>query len=708
MSSAKKAFSSSRKSTFTITHELNRRIRIHSKRLWNPDLDIAYLQASLSGLPGIESVRINAKSAHIIIEYDGNAKHRQNIFDLLNNIPAEAYQSFKQKSKDPSLPDVIAKSLIAASSPWQSPRVKHPLSWFVGMPTIINGIQTLYKKGVKVEVLDGAAVLFSLLRNDYTTANTIVALLSIGGWLEHWTEQQSDELLKRLLKPQMETVWVERDAKEISIPFNELKIDDIVISGTGELLPVDGIIIDGEAALNLNSITGESLPVHVKAGDDVLSGSIIEDGRLKVVAKNVGRDTSMARISRFLENSLRNPSEVQKGSEELADKLVPVTFGLGLLLFALTRDITRAASVLTVDYSCAIKLAAPIAVKSGMHSAGQCGVLLKGGQALDALSQIDTIVFDKTGTLTQGNLQIVDIVPLETSKGLLSEAELLALAAGAEEHYGHPVARAVVSEAKKRKLKFPEVSQVDFIVAHGVSAFVNGSQVLVGSRHFLEDDEKVDCSRADAVDSKLRSTGKSILYVASSGELVGIIALRDEIRPEARYTLNELRKRGIKHFVMLTGDHQDTAKAIAKELGCIDEVHWELKPEDKARLVGEMQEQGRLLAFAGDGVNDAPALLSAHVGICMPAGADLARESAQVVLLEEDLKTLLIARDIATNSQKVLKNSFYATIGSNSLILLLASLGRISPVTSALLHNTGTISILAYAAKAASTKPKVD
>lgn len=514
-------------------------------------------------------------------------------------------------------------------------------------------------------------------------------------------KKKSDDLLKNLLKPQVEMVSVERDAREIRIEFSELTVGDLVICGSGELVPVDGVVVDGDAALNQSSITGESLPVHVSEGDEVLSGAVVEDGRIKIAARNVGGETSMARIGRFLENSLRTQSTSQKKSDELADKLVPVTFGLGLALFALTQDVSRAASVLTVDYSCAIKLASPVAVKTGMHTAGHCGVLLKGAQALDNLARIDTIVFDKTGTLTQGDLKVADIKPLNK----LDAEELLALAAGAEEHYAHPVARAVVSEAKSQGLTFPPISQVDFIVAHGVSAYVDGERVLVGSRHFLEDDEGVDCSAVRDSGRKLRGQGKSILYVARSGKLLGIIALRDELRPEAAEALGMLKDRGVKKVVMLTGDHKDTAQSIAAEVGCIDEVHWELKPEDKAALIKELQEAGHFLAFAGDGVNDAPALVSAEVGICMPGGADLARESAQVVLLEDDLRILAVARDVAENVQHVLKQTFQAAVGINSAVLLGASLGKLSPVASAFLHNASTIGILGYAAAAGRKKP---
>ncbi len=689
---------------YRILHETKKRLRLGAKQLSHPDLDVQYLQATFSTLPGVTSCRINQKCACIIVEYDGVLENKSRILAYMDNFPAEAFQKSSHENKDIKLPEIVGQSIIALTTPWQGGKTKQFLSWSLGLPVITHGLSTLFNKGIKVEVLDASAIIFSLLRRDYTTSNFIVALLGIGNYLEQWTEEQSDNLLKALLKPQIDQVWVERNALEVSIPFSELKIDDIVICGTGELLPIDGIVIDGEAALNQSSITGESLPRHVREGDEVLSGAIVEDGRLRIVAKNVGQETSMARINRFLENSLRNPSQSQKQSAKLADRLVPITFGLGVLLFALTKDIRRAASVLTVDYSCAIKLAAPIAVKSGMYTAGQSGVLLKGGQAFEKLSQINTFVFDKTGTLTKGELEIVDIIPLQNSHDTLDQQTLLAITASAEEHYGHPVAKAIGAEAKKRNLILPEVSQVDFIVAHGVSAFINDEQVLVGSRHFLEEDEKIDCSTADKYDAKLRTEGKSILYVAKQGHLVGIITLRDEIREEAIYTLSELKKRGINHIVMLTGDHKDTAKTIASQLEYIDEVYWELKPEDKASILYKMQSDGKSIAFAGDGVNDAPALLSADVGVCMPKGADLARESAQVVLLEDDLRTLITARDIAVQNQKVLKNTFYATVGANSFILLLASLGKINPVSSALLHNCSTIGILAYAAKATKNK----
>lgn len=683
-----------------VAHEVPGRLRLRSPALADPSLDPSYLEAMLEAVPGVTGARINSAAACVTVRHDGGAGVRQRILELVEDIPGEAFLPGQHRTAPLPLPTVIGQAVAAAATPFLPGGVKAPLSWGLGLPTITHGLGTLLSEGVKVEVLDAAAVGFSLLRGDHFTANAIVAMLGLGNWLEQWTTAKSDQLLKDLLRPQVESVWVERDAREVRLAFADLAVGDVVICGAGELIPVDGVVVDGEAALNRSSITGESLPVQASLGSEVLSGSLVEDGRLKIAARTVGGETSMARTRRFLQNSLRSKSASQKHSDELADRLVPVTLGLGLGLFALTRDVRRAAAVLTVDYSCALKLAAPVAVKSGMHAAGHQGVLLKGGQALDNLAAIDTIVFDKTGTLTRGDLRVTDVLPIQATGApdeTLTPEELLALAAGAEEHYSHPVARAVVAEAKTRGLTLPPISQVDFIVAHGVSAFVQGRRVLVGSRHFLEDDEGVDCALTDALSSRLRGQGKGLLYVARDGLLTGVIALRDELRPEAAEALAALRERGISHIVVLTGDHKDTALAVLSGLG-VDEIHWELAPEDKAVIVRRLQAQGRVLAFAGDGVNDAPALLTADVGVCMPGGADLARESAQVVLLEDNLMVLATARDIATRTRRVLTHSFRTAVGVNSAVMLLAASGKLSPVAAAILHNACTLGILGYAA----------
>lgn len=675
-------------------HELPDRIRIRNPAFFDSAFDPVYLEAVLRNIPGVRQVRFNLRTASAVIRHDGGEHTRGRVLRSLETLPSEAYHPLEERHSTPDPVGAGVKSVMALLSPAIPRPIRALLSWGLSLPVLIKGLETLLSRGVKVEVLDAAAVGFSLLRRDPFTANSITALLAIGEYLEALSEDKAADLLKTLLRPQVETVWVERDGQEVRLRPDALVIGDRVICGAGEMIPVDGVVLDGEALVNQSSITGESVPVHLRPENDAVSGSVIEEGRLAIRALRVGSDTGMARINRFLENSLRFQSRSQARSSELADRLVPATLVLGLGLFLLTRDVRRAAAVLTVDYACAIKLANPVAVRTAMYTAAHKGVLLKGAQAMDVLARVDTVVFDKTGTLTQGVLEVTDVIP---TGGMTPEA-LLALTAAAEEHYAHPVAKAVVQEASHQNLERPSAGQVDFIVAHGVSAFVKGQRVLVGSHHFVSEDEGVDCGAAAAEAQKLRREGKSLLYVAREGVLEGVVALRDSLRPEAARALESLKALGIPKLVMLTGDHPDTARAVAGRLDALDEVHWDLKPEDKARLVKNLQQEGRRVAYAGDGVNDAPALVTAELGICMPGGADLAREAAQVVLLQDDLDALVTARRIAGKTEKTLENCFRASVGLNTLFLLLASSGRLAPVAAAVLHNANTLGILSYAA----------
>ncbi len=681
-------------SPITIAHEMDQRIRLRGGLLKKRDLDPDYFEANLETIPGVNEVRINTRAASVVVTYDRRTETRNAIINCLADLPGEV---FNGQGKSKSLLSILTLGIrggLALSLLFLPQILCGPIAIILAAPVIVDGVITLWTRGVKVKVLDGSAVLFCLVRRDFFTAASIVFLLSVGEYLEELSENRTTGLLKSLLKPQVENIWIVVDGQELEIPLDQARIGDLVVCGAGELIPLDGIVVEGEASLNTSSITGESVPVHAEPGTEILSGSVVEDGRIVFKANHVGADTSMARISTFLENSLRYQSESQKKSDELADKLVPVTFGLGVGLLAVTRDFTKAAAVLTVDYSCAIKLANPVAVRVAMFTAANQGVLLKGSQAMDGLARVDTLIFDKTGTLTRGQLKVTDL----HGHGSYSDEELLILAASAEEHYSHPVAAAVVQAANKRNYNLSSTSQVDFIVAHGVSAYIDGKNVLVGSRHFIEDDEGIDCSAVDHLVADLQQDGKSLLYVACEEELAGVIGLRDELRPEANEVLGRLKESGIKKIVILTGDAELTAKALANLLPAVDEVHWELKPEDKARIVSELQEQGHRVGFTGDGVNDAPALVSADVGICLPDGADLAKESAQVILLRDDLYCLLAGRLIALRSQDTIKHSFISAVGLNSAFLLLAGFGLIMPVTAALLHNLSTVGILGYAA----------
>lgn len=678
-----------------IVHELPKRIRISSGLLFDTNMDPTFLHAVMSNIMGVENVRLNLKAGSIIVNYNGTTETREAIINFIKRPGDEIFQEESLEIEHPadSL-GAASKSVMALLSGVLPKEIAAPISAGLSFPIILEGIDTLINDGVKVEVLDASAILFSLARGDFFTASSIAALLSIGTYLEEMSEKKSTDLLQNLLKPKVDQIWVERNGREIQVEIRELEIGDIVICGAGELIPVDGVVDSGEALVNQSSITGESVPVHLKPGDNVLSGSVVDEGKIKINAVQVGSNTGMARVSRFLEQSLKSKSKSQKQSDELADKLVPITFALGMGIYLATGDISRAASVLTVDYSCAIKIATPVAVKMSMFNAANQGSLLKGAEALDTLSRIDTIVFDKTGTLTIGHPEVTDILTF----GKMDDNQLLAIAAGAEEHYDHPVANAVLEAANQRDLELPYASEVDFIVAHGVSAYVDDKPVLVGSRHFIEDDEGIDCSVCNESTQDLMNEGKSLLYVSVDGSLAGVVALEDQIRPEAKDVLSSLKKTGIKKIVVLTGDHQTTAKVLAKRLPDIDEIHWELKPEDKASILSEIKSDGSIVAFTGDGVNDAPAMVTADLGICMPEGADLAKDAAQLVLLEEDLNALVNAIEISKNNKKTIVNSFRSAVGINSLILLFASTGKLSPFTAAVMHNTSTLGILGYSA----------
>lgn len=677
-----------------VAHCLPGRVRLKSKLFSNPSLDEEYLRALLCTLPGVQAVRMNRHASSLVVEHRPDNQVRDAVLAMLRALPAAAFLPDVQQDHGPDLVEVGVRAVAAAATPLLPMPVRAAMSWFLALPTLGRGAETLFTEGLKVDVLDAGVVLFSLMRRNYFVSNTVGAMLALASHLEHAATRQANDLLQTLLRPVVETVRVVRDGAEALIPQDQVAAGDLVVCGPGEMIPVDGRVRQGEASVNAGSITGESVPIHVRPGDEALSGGLVQEGRLTIEAMAVGPETRMARIARFLEKSLRHKSRGQKRSEALADRLVPMTFGIGLGMYLLTGSAARAASVLTVDYSCAIKLAAPVAVRTAMHAAGQNGVLIKGAQALEALAGVNVMVFDKTGTLTRGVLEVTDILPLHG----FSEKEALALAAGAEEHYGHPVARAVLRAARQRDLALPRMSQVDFIVAHGVSAYVDGRRVLVGSRHFIHEDEGVDCDAVEDMVEELRDQGKTMLYLALEGRLIGLIALRDTLRDEAATTLRQLKELGVNRMIMLTGDHPRSARAVAEQLPDLDETHAGLKPEGKAAMVNALREQGLRVAFVGDGVNDSPALLNADVGVCMPMAADLARDAAQVVLARDSLDGLVLSRRIARHTDDVLHRCLWSAVGVNSSLLVLAGLGVLPTIASAALHNASTIGILAYAA----------
>lgn len=688
-------------SNLRIVHDIPGRIRIRSACLGDPFLNARYLEAYIEALKGVGFVRLNKPASSIVIHFDNRMETRNRILSTLENPPSEVITTEFDLSPPPDLTGTLrvgVNLVLALLLPFP---LKALLTWFTVAPVITRGAGSLLNKGISVETLDAGAVLFTLLRRDYLSADIITLMLSFGQYLEDVTEYRSDRLLLSLYKQESDWAWIEIDGVETRVPIRDVRLDDIVVCGPGELISVDGVVVEGAAAVKQASITGEPMAVDTTPGSEVFSGTIIEQGKLKIRAMRVGPEATTAKISQYIEKSLADKSVVQTESAALADRLVPLTLGLGVGIFAVTRDLSRASAALTVDYSCALKLVSPVAVKTGMKSAAEGGVIIKGAAALEAVSRVDTFIFDKTGTLTKGAPEVTDVVGFNGS----TPDEVLALAAAAESHYHHPAAAAITEAAAEKGIPVNEAGECDFIVAHGVSAFVDSRHVLVGNYHFLAEDEDVDCTMGRTKEKELQSQGKSTLYVAKEGALVGLIALRDIIRPEAERALAGLKKTGVKRVIVLTGDQKETAHAIAFELG-IDEIHWKLLPENKAEILERLQAEGCKVAFVGDGVNDAPALVKADVGISMPRAADIAKESARVVLLNEDLMSIVFAREVSMKVMSVVRSNFYTTIGVNTSVLLLALFGILSPPLAALMHNGTTIGLLGYTANATSLAPK--
>jgi manganese/zinc-transporting P-type ATPase C len=480
-----------------------------------------------------------------------------------------------------------------------------------------------------------------------------------------------------------------------------VQVGEIVVVGVGEAVPVDGRVVEGTALVNQAAVTGEDLPVRREQRHRVVAGSVVEEGRIRIEAQRVGSETTTARVASFIQSSLENRSDTQRMAEELADKRVWFTLITGGLVYALTRDLTRLESVFLVDYSCALKLGTPMAFKSGMYRAATHGVLMRGGNAIEHLAEVDTVVFDKTGTLTHSEQIVTDVVSLGAKH--LSEDALLALVASVEEHASHPLAQAVVDAAKERDLKHITHGEVDYLVAHGLSTEVDGKRVIIGSRHFLEEHHAISFARHETVIDRLQDEGKTLLYVGAAGQgksegktrggPIGVVALRDTLRADAAYALKRLRALGITQMVMITGDKRAKAEALAAELG-LDAVHAEVAPEEKAAIIKALQAAGRKVAFVGDGINDGPALSVAEVGIAMPRGADIARATADIVLMDDRLTAVADAREIAARTMALIKSNFNVAVGVNTAVLGGAVMGWLSPVMSAVLHNGTTIGVL--------------
>lgn len=679
----------------TIVHESRGRMRL---RLNVPRLSVAdadRLELWLAGHPEITDVKVFERTGGVIIRYNGERRTvldeiaRFNWDEARDTVPLQAQstrainRTFKEKLIGKVLSRVGCRLFLPA--PLRMVRfVRHMV------PFLWRGLCCLRQGKLKVELLDAISIGISAGRGDFGTAGTVIFLLEIGELLEDWTRKKSVADLARSMSLNVDRVWLrDENGTDMLVPVSRVQPGDRIVIRAGGVIPLDGVVVEGEATVNQASLTGESIPVPKHVDSVIYAGTVVEEGECLVLVKEASGQSRYDQIVAMIEKSERLKSSSEAKASSLADKLVPYTFAGSLAALALTRTPARALSVLMVDFSCALKLAMPLAVLSAIREAAKNHITVKGGKFLEAIAQADTIVFDKTGTLTLASPQVADIVTFDGKDA----TEMLRLAACLEEHFPHSMANAVVAEAKRRDLRHDEYhSKVEYLVAHGIASHVGDERVLIGSRHFIFEDEGVvipegEKERFDALPAQY-----SHLYLAIAGRLSAVICISDPLRAEARDTLAYLRDLGITNTVMLTGDSYRTAEAIAAEVG-VDSFCAEVLPADKARFVAESRANGHTVIMVGDGINDSPALSEADCGIAISDGAAIAREIADVTIAADSLWELVKLRQIAMGLTRRIQSNYRFVIGFNGALLALGVAGILSPATSATLHNLSTLGV---------------
>ena len=676
-----------------VKHHLSGRIRFKVAALIHfPDIE-EWIKQSLLAIQGIRDVRINQAAASIVVHYDTQLLHVETLEARLSQL--DFTQAEQTEIEHQYTRGDIAMNVIGILSTALLPNKWGALTTATLVaPTLFEGINEIKEKRISVEVLDAIAVGLSVWRGDYKTAMVTQSLISLGEYMEQKTCRNSDQLLAELMHPQQSVVWRIDESGKSQVNSDELKADDIIELAPGDSIPVDGVVIAGAALINQSALTGESVPVRREIDAIVYSGTSIYEGTIKVRVEKVGSEATTAKIAQLIYDSLSEKSETQQVTQDMADRRVKITLGIGAAVFALTQDINRVASVFLVDYSCALKLSTPVTFKSIMYRAAQNGILLKGGSAIEKIVKVDTCVFDKTGTLTYGDMEVTDVVPFCQNN---DARDLLAIAASVEEHSNHPLSQSVVNAAKHNKLPHIEHGEVEYVIAHGLKSTLNGHCLVMGSRHFLEMHENVDFTPFETQIRELEEIGRHLVFISHQGKLIGMLGLRDHLREDVEKTLNMLRHLGIKELIMISGDRAYKAQTLADELK-LDRVYAEATPESKASIIEQLKQAGKTVMFIGDGVNDAPALTAADVGIAMCKGTELARQAADVVLLKDTLYGVAEARQLAQIAMSMINSNIKAAEYVNSGIMLAAALGMLSPAMSALLHNGTTLAILARSA----------
>ena len=678
----------------TILHDLPGRMRVHlcCGRMTLRQADV--LEYYLLSVDGVKSVKVYDRTQDAVVVYDaeresmiralaGFAFDKAEKMDL---VPEHTSRALNRAFEDKLAVTVLRRCMAKLFLPMP---VTAALAAVRSVKYIREGVSALWHRKLSVAVLDGTAVAVSVLRGDYDTAGSVMFMLRLGEILEEWTHKKSVADLASAMSLKIDQVWMQVNGTEVLTKITDVQPGDRIVLRTGSMIPLDGRVVEGEAMVNQSSLTGESLPVHKRAGSPVYAGTVVEEGECVVCVEKGSGSGRYDRVVRMIEESEKLKSTAEDKAARMADKLVPYTLGGTAVTYLLTRNVTKMLAVLMVDFSCALKLAIPIAVLSAMRESSGHHISVKGGRFLEAVAQADTIVFDKTGTLTYAMPTVAQIVPF----GGQDEAEMLRLAACLEEHYPHSMANAVVEEAKRRGLTHEEYhSQVQYVVAHGISSMVEEKKVIIGSAHFVFEDEqcRIPAGEQQAFDAIPASY--SHLYLCIDGELAAVICIHDPLRREARQAVQALHENGFTNVVMMTGDNRRTAEAVARAVG-VDAVHAEVLPEDKAAFIRQEKEKGHTVLMVGDGVNDSPALSEADAGIAISTGAAIAREIADITVASEDLFALVTLRRLSRALMHRIRGSYRFIVGFNLSLIALGVAGVLPPTTSALLHNGSTLGI---------------
>lgn len=681
---------------FTIKHESRGRMRVHMEQYRMTYEQADTLLYVIHNHRNVTFVKVYDRTADAVIEYVGD---REQIIELLRHFHYESANVPQTviKTSGRELNNSYQEKLIGSVVWHYSKKLLLPLPIRIALTIgrsvkyIGIGLKCLLQRKIEVPVLDATAITVSLITKDFSTASSIMFLLGIGELLEEWTHKKSVDDLARSMSLNVSKVWLRTpENQEILVESSKIEKGDKVVVHMGNVIPFDGEVLDGDAMVNQASLTGESVPVQRTVGNTVFAGTVVEEGEITIRVKEVEGNNRFDQIVTMIEESEKLKSEMEGKAEHYADKLVPWTLGATGLTYLLTRNVTKAMSILMVDFCCALKLAMPISVLSAIREASLYNVTVKGGKFLEAVAEADTIVFDKTGTLTKAHPTVVDVVNFNDE---YSSDDMLRVAACLEEHFPHSMAKAVVDAASKKGLSHEEMhTKVEYIVAHGIATSINGKRTVIGSYHFVFEDEKcvVPAGKEQLFESL--PLYYSHLYLAVEGMLSAVICIEDPLRDEAAAVVTSLKKAGISKVVMMTGDSERTASVIAKKVG-VDEYYAEVLPEDKAAFVEREKAKGRKVIMIGDGINDSPALSAANVGIAISDGAEIAREIADITVGSDDLYQIVTLKYISNALMKRIKSNYRKIVGFNSGLIALGVAGVLPPTTTALLHNGSTILI---------------